>query len=73
MPTSSPPPPNSNTDRTSSNDSEEQVDSAVWKRRYLALQEIVNMEKVSKKKSQYVILTKLYNLCGAGSVYSGIC
>ena len=30
----------------------EEVGAAVWKRRYLALQEIVNTEKSSKRKSQ---------------------
>jgi hypothetical protein len=33
-------------------DGPEDVDAAVWKRRYLALQETVNTEKSSKRKFQ---------------------
>jgi hypothetical protein len=33
-------------------DGPEEVGAAVWKRRYLALQESVNTEKSSKRKSQ---------------------
>jgi hypothetical protein len=33
-------------------DAPEEVGAAVWKRRYLALQESVNTEKSSKRKSQ---------------------
>jgi hypothetical protein len=33
-------------------DAPEEVGAAVWKRRYLALQESVNTEKPSKRKSQ---------------------
>jgi hypothetical protein len=40
-------------------DGHEEVGAAVWKRRYLALQECVNTEKSSKRKSQYVNLTGL--------------
>jgi hypothetical protein len=38
--------------RDSSSDGPEKVGAAVWKRRYLALQESVNTEKSSKRKSQ---------------------
>ena len=47
---SSQPPPSSRTDSDGHHD--EEVGAAVWKRRYIALQESVNTEKSSKRKSQ---------------------
>ena len=38
--------------RAPGSDGPEEVGAAVWKRRYLALQESVNTEKSSKRKSQ---------------------
>jgi len=45
------PPPAGDTGMLDS-DGPEEVGAAVWKRRYLALQESVNTEKSSKRKSQ---------------------
>jgi hypothetical protein len=60
MPTSSthpssssrPRPPSASGAHASDSDGPEEVSPAVWKRRYLALQESVNTEKSSKRKSQ---------------------
>jgi len=59
MPTSSstgfssrPRPSSSSDTRMPDSDGPEEVGTAVWKRRYLALQESVNTEKSSKRKSQ---------------------
>jgi hypothetical protein len=56
MPTSSTHPSSSSQRRPSSHagdsDGPEEVGAAFWKRRYLALQEDVNTEKSSKRKSQ---------------------
>ena len=61
MPTSSTQPSSSSQPRPSSPtghthgsdfDGSEEVGAAVWKRRYVALQESVNTEKSSKRKSQ---------------------